>query len=63
MSGSSMATPHVAGAATLYLSNHPGTKPADVRVTLVSLLNTEAVSSDHTHSGQHPEPLLLANNY
>ncbi|MDD4976217.1 MAG: S8 family serine peptidase, partial [Bacteriovorax sp.] len=35
MSGTSMATPHVVGAAALYLSTHPGSTPAQVRAALL----------------------------
>jgi subtilisin len=34
MSGTSMASPHVAGAAALYLSTHPGATPAQVKTAL-----------------------------
>ncbi|MFJ4275373.1 S8 family serine peptidase [Streptomyces coelicoflavus] len=36
MSGTSMASPHVAGAAALYLSAHPGAAPQEVRDALVN---------------------------
>ena len=40
ISGTSMASPHVAGAAALYLSAHPGTSPADVKTALVDAATT-----------------------
>jgi len=36
MSGTSMASPHVAGAAALYKSTHPGAAPSDVKDALIA---------------------------
>ena len=44
MSGTSMATPHVAGAAALYLSTHPTATPAQVRDALVTGATANKVS-------------------
>jgi subtilisin family serine protease len=45
MSGTSMASPHVAGAAALVLGAHPGWTPAQVRDELVAQATPGAVSS------------------
>lgn len=61
LSGTSMATPHVAGAAALYLRNHPGDSWSQVRDSLRSL--GESLGSGHTDpSNKHPEPILKVNS-
>jgi subtilisin family serine protease len=57
MSGTSMASPHAAGAAALYLATHPGAAWTAVRSALISV--GELNGAGHTDpSGKHPEPFL-----
>ncbi len=57
LSGTSMATPHVAGAVALYLKSHPGSSWTAVRDALVSL--GEKLGNGHTDpSGKHSEPVV-----
>ena len=54
LSGTSMATPHVAGAMALYLAANPSASATKARNDLIS-------SGEDNYSGQggdHPEPLL-----
>ncbi len=55
ISGTSMATPHVAGAAALYLATHTSATPQQVRDALVAAATTGKVTSAGTNS---PNTLL-----
>ncbi|MEW2413831.1 S8 family peptidase [Streptomyces sp. NPDC046866] len=57
ISGTSMATPHVAGAAALYLSQNPSSTPAQVRDGLVAAATPNVVTGPGTGS---PNRLLYA---
>lgn len=60
MSGTSMASPHVAGSAALYLTSHPGATPGQVLDALRA--SGEPNGAGHTDpSGLHPEPVVRAN--
>ncbi len=60
ISGTSMATPHVAGAAALFVKSHPSSTLAQVRAGLQAA--AEILGAGHTDpSGLHPEPVLKAN--
>ncbi|MBI2612876.1 S8 family serine peptidase [Candidatus Kaiserbacteria bacterium] len=59
ISGTSMASPHAAGAAALYIANNPGALWSDVRDALVAA--GEALGAGHTDpSGKHSEAVLQA---
>jgi len=57
LSGTSMASPHVAGVAAVYLQKHPARSPAQVRQAIVSAATTGRVTS--TGSGS-PNLLLYS---
>jgi len=70
MSGTSMASPHVAGAAALYEASHPGASPSEVRNALLSGGSTSSTTCDGKGHGyftsdrdNYREPLLYVRNY
>lgn len=61
LSGTSMASPHVAGAAALYSVSNPGATPAQVKVGLLSVAWPQNSPSGFTSDRDaYPEPLLNA---
>jgi subtilisin family serine protease len=65
ISGTSMASPHVAGAAAVYKANkNPNATPAQVMAFMRNSANSEAVNQGHTDIfGLSPEPVLQMDNY
>ena len=65
ISGTSMASPHVAGAAAVYVAHqNPRPTPAQVKSFVLASANAEAVNQGHTDVyGYNPEPVLQMDNY
>ena len=66
LSGTSMASPHVAGAAALYILNHPGSDPAAVKngLLLTAIMPSQSCISNgnggYTDGGKIGGPLVYA---
>jgi len=61
ISGTSMATPHVSGAAALYIWSNPQSSWVDVKDSLINV--GESLGSGHTDSSYlHPENVVLTKN-
>ena len=64
ISGTSMASPHVAGAAAVFLSRNPSATPAQVREFMAAPENSEAEGQGHTDPrDKNPEPVLQMDDY
>jgi subtilisin family serine protease len=64
ISGTSMASPHVAGAASLYKSTHPSASPSQVKAFMIAPSNSEAKGIGHADMfNLHPEPVLQTENF
>jgi subtilisin family serine protease len=61
LTGTSFAAPHVAGAAALWISRHPGAPPAQVRSALIAAGNFDWNGSDDPDG--HKEPLVDVSSF
>jgi subtilisin len=66
-SGTSMSSPHIAGAAALYLSQNPTASPATVKAALLTTVDPSPCVNDNCGATQDPdgiqEPLILLSCY